>query len=133
MDEMVWLREYAQAGSPAAFRSVVDRYVDLVYSASRRQVRDAHLAEDVTQTAFIVLAQKAKPIPTDRPLSAWLLKTTSYTAANARRLRSRRENHERKAAEMAAEISQIRPADADTGFEELKPLLDEGLSRLKPD
>jgi len=133
MDEMPLLREYAERGSPEAFRSLVDRYVDLVYSSARRQVRDAHLAEDVTQAVFIVLAQKARTVPTDRPLSAWLLKTTSYTAANARRLRSRRENHERKAAQMAVELSQSTKPGDDAGWDELTPLLDEGLARLKPD
>src|SRR5438132_11085493 len=132
MDETPLLRQYAKGGSPEAFRTLVDRYVDLVYSAARRQVRDAHLAEDVTQAVFIVLAEKAGSIPDNRPLSAWLLKTTSYTAANARRLRSRRQGHERKAAEMAAEMERANQGEEkETGWEELTPLLDEGLHRLK--
>src|SRR3954471_22933079 len=132
MNELPLLAEYADGGSQQAFGALVDQYIDLVYSAARRQVRDAHLAEDVTQAVFIVLAQKAKSIPRDRPLSAWLLKTTSYTAANARRLRSRRQDYERKAAEMAAEMERANQGETkETGWEELTPLLDEGLHRLK--
>jgi RNA polymerase sigma factor (sigma-70 family) len=129
MNELPLLAEYADGGSHEAFGALVDQYIDLVYSSARRQVRDAHLAEDVTQVVFIVLAQKAKSIPRDRPLSAWLLKTTSYTAANARRLRSRRQDYERKAAEMAADIERSKEDDA--SWQELSPMLDEGLSKLK--
>jgi RNA polymerase sigma factor (sigma-70 family) len=129
MDELPLLADYADGGSQQAFGALVDQYIDLVYSAARRQVRDAHLAEDVTQAVFIVLAQKAKSIPRDRPLSAWLLKTTSYTAANARRLRSRRQEYERKAAEMASDIA--RSQDDDAVWQDMAPMLDEGLSKLK--
>jgi len=54
------LREYAEKGSEEAFREVVSRYVDLVYStALRRTGGDTHLAEDVAQNVFGVLARKA--------------------------------------------------------------------------
>src|SRR3954463_15938756 len=98
-EEMVFLREYAATRSQPAFARIVERYIDLVYTAARRQVAgDAHLAEDVTQAVFIVLAEKARSVPIDRPLSAWLLKVTRYCAANARRHRQRQESHERRAA-----------------------------------
>ena len=59
-DEGNLLREYNATRSQAAFASVVERYVGVVYSAARRQVRgDTHLAEDVTQAVFVLLAEKA--------------------------------------------------------------------------
>src|SRR5438132_12637746 len=131
-EENALLREYAATASQPAFAELVRRYVNLVYAAAKRQSGgDAQLAEDVTQAVFIVLAQKAKTVPPDRPLSAWLLKVTGYCAANARRQQARRDYHERRAAEMArhdSHTSQHAPAD----WDELAPLLDECISCLRP-
>src|SRR4051812_21847929 len=105
MDEHALLAEFRRATGRAreeAFRAVVDRYVNVVYAAARRQVGgDAHRAEDVTQAVFVVLAQKAASVPPGRPLSAWLLKVTRYAAANARRSVRNRDFHEREAAAMS--------------------------------
>src|SRR5688500_20318963 len=110
-DEWLLLAEYLAVGASPdqrqrAFARLVQRYVDPVYAAARRQLGgDVHLAEDVTQAVFIVLAEKARSIPSDRPLSAWLLKVTGYCAANALRRRDDRQKHERRAADMASENS----------------------------
>ena len=77
------LRDNAERRSEAAFAELVRRYVDFVYSAARRMVRDAHLAEDVTQGVFVAVARSAGQL-TDRPvLSGWLHRAAQNLAANA--------------------------------------------------
>jgi RNA polymerase sigma factor (sigma-70 family) len=128
MVESMLLAEYARDRSPQAFGRLVEQYIDLVYAAARRQLMDAHLAEDVTQAVFILLAKKAKEIPTDRPLSAWLLTTTRYVVANMRREVANRQKHERKASAMKIEPAPG-PDDSKT-WGEVSPFLDEGLANL---
>jgi hypothetical protein len=59
-EDMDLLREY---GSEAAFTELVSRRVGFVYSSALRQVRDPHLAEEITQGVFILLARKAGGMP----------------------------------------------------------------------
>ena len=54
------LCDYAERGDEDAFRELVNRYIDLVYSTAVRRVGgDADLARDVVQVVFTELAHKA--------------------------------------------------------------------------
>src|ERR1043165_7807940 len=129
MDERELLRRYVQGGDQEAFGLLVERYVDIVYAAAKRQVADAHLAEDVTQAVFIILARRSASVPQNRPLLGWLLTTTRYASSSARRARARREIHEHKAAAMSGKKSEGR-SDV-SAWDYLSPLLDEGIHRLR--
>jgi RNA polymerase sigma factor (sigma-70 family) len=134
-DDLADLRRFALEGSQEAFSALVRRRIDLVYSAALRQVSgDRTMAEDITQTAFIVLARKASSLITRGVvLSAWLLHTTRLCALDALRRARRRHKHEQRAAQMATDHLHQRErnaaADAET-WDEIRPLLDEALAAL---
>jgi RNA polymerase sigma factor (sigma-70 family) len=122
------LSDYAGQRTETAFAELVRRHVDFVYSAAVRMVRDAHLAEDVTQGVFVALAQNARQL-TDRPvLSGWLHRTAQNLAANVVRADVRRRVREQEAAAMNELIA------PDASWEHLAPQLDAALGELaEPD
>ena len=65
MTDLQLLEDYAQTRSEDAFAHLVRRHLDWLHSAAQRQLRDSHLAEDVTQAVFIALARQA-PKPAQR-------------------------------------------------------------------
>jgi RNA polymerase sigma factor (sigma-70 family) len=126
MTDQELLDQYARTGDPAAFRALVAAHVDLVHSCARRGVRDPHLADDVTQVVFTILARKAASIPRGTVLEGWLFKTTRYATANALRNERRRQAHERRAATMAHTRQ-----TPDAAYNELEPHLEDAIARLK--
>ena len=126
-DDVELLREYAAHQSEAAFETLVTRHVGLVHSAALRQVRHAQLAEEITQTVFIILARKAGSLGPRTILPGWLYRTTRYAAGAALKMQSRRERREQEA-HMQAIVEQ---PGSDPVWEQLSPLLDEALAQLR--
>ena len=126
LDDMALVREFATRKSEAAFETLVARHLNLVYSAAVRQVGDAHLAEEITQAVFIILARKAGSLREGTFLIGWLFKTTRYAASAERRAAARRQRRETEAY-METSISD-NPDEA--AWQHIAPLLDEALAKL---
>src|SRR5947207_9645259 len=118
------LQAYALDHSERAIDHSVERYLDLVYTAAMRQVRDAHLAEEVCQAVFVILARKAAKLPRAVVLAGWLFRTTRFVAARAVRTEERRRGHEREAAEMQIDTG------SEPNWNEVESVLDEAITVL---
>jgi RNA polymerase sigma factor (sigma-70 family) len=124
-DDMALVREYAQSNSEQAFASLVSRHINLVYSVAQRQVRDPHLAEEITQGVFILLARKAKSLSPETILCGWLYRTARYVASDTLKIQRRRQSRE-KELQMQPTLNESEPAV----WDRISPLLDEGLNCL---
>jgi RNA polymerase sigma factor (sigma-70 family) len=124
-DDMDLVRQFAQNGSEEAFASLVSRHLNLVYSVALRQVRDAHLAEEVTQTVFIILARKAGSFGPGTIVSGWLCQTARYASAKALTMLRRRQQREQEA------FVQSQSNEPETeAWHQIKPLLEAAMSQL---
>ncbi len=126
MTDWQLLQQYVREGSHDAFKSLAQRHVDWIYAAAKRQVHDAHLASNVTQAVFVVLARKAASISQSTSLSGWLFRTTRYCAMDAKKMDARRRYHERHAAMERTESIELESME----WREVTPQLDEAVARL---
>jgi RNA polymerase sigma factor (sigma-70 family) len=125
-DTQKLLTDYVKNGSESAFRELVSRYTNLVYSTAVRLVDgDSHLAKDVAQTVFVDLAGKAKTLSREVTLGGWLHRHTCFVAATILRGQRRRQIRERQAVAMNT------PNDhSAANLAEVAPILDDAINQL---
>src|ERR1041384_971120 len=75
-NDMDLLRQYGRERSEQAFRSLVERHINVVYTVALRHTDNSAMAEDVTQAVFTVLAEKACALPNGTLLAGWLYRAT---------------------------------------------------------
>jgi RNA polymerase sigma factor (sigma-70 family) len=123
------LCDYVEHGREAAFRELVTRHTDLVYSAALRQMNSVDLAQEITQSVFVDLARKSRQLVNQRTagnsLAGWLHRGTRYAALNQWRNIQRRRMNEKQAMEQLLIDSESTPE-----WENIRPLLDEALDSL---
>jgi uncharacterized protein (TIGR03435 family) len=125
-DDLTLLREYTRNNSEEAFAALVSRHLNLVYSVALRQVRDAHLAGEITQAVFIILARKADSLGDKTILSGWLCRTARYASANALTIQRRRQHREQEAY-MQNILNEAEPSET---WNQIAPLLDGAMEKL---
>jgi RNA polymerase sigma factor (sigma-70 family) len=126
-DDMELVREYAASQSETAFETLISRHINLVYSAALRQVRDPHLAEEISQAVFVILARKAGSLGSKTILAGWLYRAARFAAADALKIQRRRQRREQEVC-MQSTFDEPR---LDAAWQELSPLLDEAMAQLR--
>lgn len=127
MDDHELLSAYVQ-GNERAFDALVEKYFRMVFATAARHTGDFHLAEEVSQTVFLILSRKARGFSSRANVAGWLMQTTRFVCKDAIRMRRRRQQHEQ---EMEATIEPTLEIRTEPGV--LEALLDEALLTLKPE
>jgi RNA polymerase sigma factor (sigma-70 family) len=121
------LGQYVDRGDEAAFREIVQRHLSLVYFAALRRTGNRHVAEEVSQYVFTVLAREAHSLCRHTALTGWLYTTTRFASAKLLRSERRRRRREEEA-HLMQDLSASGSNDAD--WQMLRPLVDAALDGL---
>jgi RNA polymerase sigma factor (sigma-70 family) len=123
-DDFELLREHIVRGSDEAFRTLVERHSGMVHGAALRVVRNEHLADEITQAVFVILARKANGLRHGTILAGWLYRTARFVALEALRTEQRRQQHHQDFARMK-DFTQTTSL-----WDQIAPLLEDAMHRL---
>lgn len=122
------LRRFATKRAEDDFAELVKRHLNLVYSATLRQVGgDRQLAEEVTQSVFTDLARKADSLSRRESLVGWLYTSAHFAAAKVVRGEQRRRVREQEAHHM---LETNANSGAELQWEQLQPVIDDAMHEL---
>lgn len=117
------LRQYADRQSQPAVAALVQRHMDLVYSAALRRLSgDNGGAAEVAQQVFISMARNARRLADHPALIAWFHTATRNAAFNFMKAQRRR-----RAAEAAAANDPSTSAEPELEWVTLQPVIDDAL------
>jgi RNA polymerase sigma factor (sigma-70 family) len=119
------LEDYISRRDQAALAALVQRHGPMVWGVCRRVLSNYHDAEDAFQATFLVLVRRAASIASPELLANWLYGVAHHTAMKARATVAKRKVRERQVTGMPE------PAAVEQElWNDLRPLLDQELSRL---
>lgn len=124
MDDWQLIRRFVAEHSEEAFGELVRRNLNLVYSTALRMTQEPHLAEDVSQTVFILLTRKAGAFSEKTIVPGWLYRTTQFVASRAIRAEQRRQRREQEAFTM----QQL--STSEETWQVLAPVLEDAMAGL---
>jgi RNA polymerase sigma factor (sigma-70 family) len=119
------LEQFVARRDEAAFAALLRRHGPMILGVCRRVLRHEQDAEDAFQATFLVLARRAAAVVPPQMVGNWLYGVAYQTALKARAVLARRRVRERQVTAMP-EPEAPRPGP----WRELRPLLDQELSRL---
>lgn len=119
--DLALLQRYHHHGDASAFAELVRTHASMVYATAQRVTRDAALAEDIAQEAFLKLARASHQ--TIESVGAWLHHVTRQRACDAIRSKVTRQRYE-----PAAE--HWHDSTRESSWSEIEPLVDEVLDAL---
>jgi RNA polymerase sigma factor (sigma-70 family) len=108
-----------------AFETIVHRHGPMVWGVCRRVLGDHHDAEDAFQATFLVLARKAASVMPREKLGNWLYGVAYQTAMKAKARTYKWRAREKHVPDMPEH-----QGDQEDCLDDLRPLLDQELSRL---
>src|SRR5262249_46858507 len=108
----------------SAFAALLRRHGPMVWGVCRRLL-PYHEAEDAFQATFLVLVKKAASVKPRELVGNWLYGVAHQTALKARATAARRRGREKQVAAMPEPEAAQRDL-----WDDLRPLLDQELSRL---
>jgi RNA polymerase sigma factor (sigma-70 family) len=119
------LEKFISRRDEDAFQALVRRHGPMVFGVCRRILRQEQDAEDAFQATFLVLARKASSLRRREQLANWLYGVAYRTALDARRRTFRQRAKEQQVEDMPQPTSK-----PDELWHDLRPVLDDELSRL---
>lgn len=121
------LEQFVARHDREAFEALVERYGPLVLGVCRRVLGNTHDAEDAFQATFLVFARRAATIQSQGAVGSWLCGTAYRISLKARAVEARRRSQERTVGNTKLKPN---PKETEAAWKELKPVIDEELSRL---
>src|SRR5579871_6129215 len=119
------LTRFIETRDESAFSVLLERHGPTLARLCRRWVGDAHLADDVVQATFLVLARGAKSIRRRDSLASWLFGVARRIARQARLAESARTRREQRVA-----AARKQSDGRNSAWDDVVDLMDAELQRL---